>query len=128
MNLKLKRFSFAENGIFGRLFDEQDNVIAVTLEHSYDNVPKIPVGLFVCKRGMHRLESMTEDFETFEITNVPGHSDILFHQGNYNKDSKGCILVGSTLGPDMICESRKAFEKLMQLQSGLNLFTLQVLS
>lgn len=30
----------------------------------------------------------------FEIGDVPGRSRLLIHEGNYIKDSKGCLLVG----------------------------------
>jgi hypothetical protein len=30
----------------------------------------------------------------FKVLEVPGREDILFHKGNFNKDTKGCILVG----------------------------------
>lgn len=34
---------------------------------------------------------------TYRVQNVPGRSGILFHVGNYFKDIKGCILLGSGL-------------------------------
>lgn len=30
----------------------------------------------------------------FELQNVPNRSNILIHKGNFNKDTKGCILIG----------------------------------
>lgn len=35
------------------------------------------------------------------IIDVPNRSGIMFHAGNTAKDSKGCILVGSSLTPDI---------------------------
>lgn len=32
---------------------------------------------------------------TFWLTNVPNRSEILIHQGNFNRQTQGCILVGS---------------------------------
>jgi hypothetical protein len=32
--------------------------------------------------------------ECFWIKDVPGREEILIHRGNYNKDTKGCILPG----------------------------------
>jgi hypothetical protein len=31
----------------------------------------------------------------FELQNVPERSNILIHKGNFNKDTKGCILIGN---------------------------------
>ena len=35
-----------------------------------------------------------------EIAPVPGRSAILFHIGNFHRDTKGCVLVGETWGYD----------------------------
>ena len=125
-----------ESGIFSYLLGDADIVEAVTLEHAYPEgeiyIPKIPSGSYKCVRGPHRLHGMTEDFITFEITGVEGHTNLLFHWGNYNKDSEGCVLLGKTkiLMPDgvssMITESRAAFNKFMDLQNGLDEFQLEV--
>lgn len=127
MDLTLKRTEFSDDGIFGELSDITGKRIAFTLEHSYSKVPKLPPGQYVCRRGLHRLEGMTDPFETFEIEDVPGHSDILFHVGNYNKDSQGCVLLGrGRMGP-MLKFSRFAFEDFLKLQAGFDEFTLTVL-
>lgn len=126
MNLALTRKQFLDTGIFGELRDEKGGLVAVTLEHSYSCVPKIPPGTFTCKRGMHRLESMNQDFETFEIMDVPGHSNILFHFGNVNGDSAGCVLLGEEVWHEMITKSRITFAAFMALQAGVDSFELLV--
>lgn len=132
MDITLTRNDFSENGIFGELKDADGNLIAVTLEHAYPQddgsfAPKIPVsGTFQCVRGMHQLEGMTAQFETFEITGIAGHVNILFHAGNYNKDSSGCCLLGQARSGDMIVNSKLTFAKFMQLQNGTDQFTLTV--
>lgn len=129
MNLRLVRKERRPDGIFSELYSESPFPL-VTLEHSYDGEPKIPNGTFTCVRGKHRLHGMTEDFETFEVTGVPGHSGILFHWGNFNRDSDGCILLGHSVGMDgddeMILKSREAFAQFMAVQSGLDSFILSV--
>ena len=137
MNLFLSRKRRGSDGIFSELRDEVGNLVAITLEHAYVDTgwqPKIPNGDYQCVRGMHQLESMSSPFETFEITGVPGHSNILFHAGNYNADSEGCILVGQYIAPNpnnpgdqMITNSKDSFAKLMALQVGLNSFQLTVI-
>lgn len=137
MNLTLINKTFEPFGIFGELMIEDGETIAVTLQHAYPTEvpgifsPKIPEGSYLCRRGTHRLESMTHTFETFEVKGVYGHTNILFHVGNYPSDSSGCILLGERAiisGPNpMITNSREAFERFMILQRDVNEFTLTVI-
>ena len=131
--LFLNRKSFRSDGIWGELLDGNGNLIAHSLEHSYGPTedgwtPKIPEAEYLCVRGEHRLHSMTEDFTTFEITGVPGHTNLLFHWGNYDSDSDGCVLlgIGIEMGPacQMLSSSRVAFARFMSVQQGCDHFTL----
>jgi hypothetical protein len=127
---KLKRKQKRPDGIFSQLSDQNGVVVAQTLEHSYNNLPKLYDGTFKCVRGPHRLNGMTEDFITFEITGVQGHTDILFHWGNYNKDSEGCVLLGqemteSSMG-GMVTSSKNTFAAFMAALEGVNQFMLVV--
>ena len=138
MNLTLKRISASVDGIFSELLDETGKALFSTLEHAYDSgngdgsfAPKIPNGTYKCVRGQHRLAHMAHPFDTFEITGVKGHTNILFHRGNWNRDSDGCVLVGKamTIGPDgvsMITSSHDAFTSFMNMQSGVDEFILTV--
>ena len=135
MDLVLIRKQYREDGIFSTCCDMDGNQVMVTLEHAYPSPdgfsPKIPEGSYTCVRGQHRLHGMEEDFTTFEITGVAGHEGLLFHWGNFNQDSEGCILVGeqdfeSASGQQMITASRAEFAKFMALQEGLDSFTLVV--
>lgn len=126
MNMTLKRREYRDDGIFGSLYDDHGNLFAVTLEHSYSCEPKIPTGIFKCVRSKHQLHSMTTDFETFEIEGVPNHQGLLFHWGNYNRDSEGCILLGAAESGDMIIRSRGTFQAFMKLQTGCDQFELMV--
>jgi len=135
MNLTIKRDFYRTDGIFSTCLDENNEVVMVTLEHAYgDNpLPKVPPGTYTCRRGPHRLHGMTEDFETFEVEGVDGHDNILFHWGNYNKDSEGCFIVGelvlhSKTDDWMLSNSRKTFQKFMALQEGLETFELVVIA
>lgn len=132
MTLTLTRQAKRLDGIFSELTDEKGNFLAVTLEHSYDGEPKLYDGVFKCVKGLHQLH-VGNKFETFEITGVQGHSGILFHVGNYNKDSDGCVLVGTDVkdmanSTRMITHSMIAFSKLMALLEKVSEFTLVVKS
>lgn len=131
MNLKLVRKKFSEDGVFGELISDSNDLVAFTLEHSYvsdsgDFFAKIPIGNFLCKRGPHRLSGMTQDFETFEIIGIPKHSGILFHSGNKNDDSSGCVLLGEKINGEFITNSRITFQKFMDLQNDVDDFMLSV--
>lgn len=143
MNLALNHGDRGAEGIFGTLLSvDEDHFVAATLEHAYPDgeggwAPRIHPGTFSCKRGRHRLADMAEDFETFEITGVEGHANLLFHWGNWNENSHGCVLLGEAQaeGPhagknhvEMITNSRAAFARFMQLQEGVDEFTLEVLN
>lgn len=127
MTLTLTRDEFTADGIFSTLSDDKGKLVLSTLEHSFDNLPKIPDGTFTCMRGTHQLKH-GGPFETFEICGVAGHTGLLFHQGDYNADSDGCVLVGMDKEGTMITHSAIAFSKLMGFLDGLQTFTLIVKS
>lgn len=134
MNLLLQRLETNAEGVFGMLSDPEGNQVAVTLEHAFDvglgngsYAPKIPSGVYTCQRSQHRLENMDHDFTTFQVMDVPNHTNILFHWGNYNKDSNGCVLLGNERNGDMIMNSKITFNSFMALQKDVDQFTLTVL-
>jgi len=46
------------------------------------------------------------------VLDVPGRSGILFHPGNTDKNTEGCILTASAVtGPDAVVDAAAAFEK-----------------
>ena len=127
----LSRVKFNADGIMGRLLDADHIQLAATLEHSYGGKPKLPVGEYRCVRGFHRLHADAPLFETFEVTGVPGHTGILFHIGNFNRDSDGCILLGraattSVEGWSMVTSSGATFQQFMKDLEGVESFSLTV--
>lgn len=135
MDLALVRCDFRPDGIFSEIRNAGGEMLFITLEHAYDDglgsfTPKIPDGTYLCVRGNHRLAGMTQDFETFEITNVPGHTGILFHSGNVNGDSDGCILLGLNLGnlngQQAVVSSKAAFNQFLEMQDDVDQFRLTV--
>lgn len=129
MNLTLIRVSRHEDGTFGVLLHQNDAPFALTLEREWlDNrseVSCIPEGTYICRRVMS-----PKFGETFEVTGVPGRSHILFHTGNVEDDSKGCILVGEQFenfnGKVAILSSKKGFGELMEKFKGIDEFTLSI--
>jgi hypothetical protein len=138
VDLTLRRLQYRQDGIFSELLKDDGEQFCVTIEHAYPQnghgfQPKLPDGVYVCERGEHRLEGMYKPFITFEIMNVPGHTGILFHVGNFNNDSNGCVCVGEMIGQNpnengaqIIFNSQRTFDKFIALQEGLNSFVLTV--
>lgn len=133
---KLRRTSFEADGIFGVFtFDGDDDAFMETLEHAFfqgngEYAPIIPNGTYTCVRGTHALSNGVP-FQTFEITGVNGHSGLLFHAGNFNKDSHGCVLCGQeevkqANGEMMITGSRTRFAQFMARLDGVQSFQLEV--
>lgn len=134
-DLILQRNYFLQSGIFGQCSN------FFTLEHAYATdgggfEPKVAAGRYRCARGMHRLHPDSPEFETFEVQGVPNFrgapvTGILFHPGNWNADSKGCICVGSRIGPmsnggKMLCSSDAAFLAFMEERKGIDSFYLTI--
>lgn len=141
MKLSLERLYSCDKGIFSILRNSADALLFYTLEHAYpqkvmniatipeetEHLPKLPKGIYTCKRGVHQTEHLAP-FETFEVADVPGHTGILFHVGNRNEDSDGCVLLGMGCNNEERCltHSRIAFSKFMSTLEGQDTFTLEV--
>ena len=83
----------------------------------------IPSGSYVCKR-FHGQKWQ----DTFEIV-VKGHTALLFHAGNTEEDTQGCVLLGEDVGylngKRAVLASGKAFcefMKKMDNEQEFNLF------
>lgn len=99
---------------------------ATTWSSSSGWAAKIPAGKYTCKRGVHQLEGSHHSFETFEIMGVQGHSGLLFHAGNFDRDSAGCVLLGETTSPSMILNSARALHAFILAQDQLDSFQLVI--
>lgn len=102
---------------------------AVTLERPWkDNergVSCIPAGLYECKRV-----KSPKFGDAFEVTEVPGRQEILFHKGNLEDDSHGCILIGEAFNPVLgrpgITASAEGFAEFLSLLKLTNSFPLKI--
>lgn len=129
MKITLTRNEYSPCGVFGTL--NVDGAEFSTLEHNYfpphkELGPKVQLGIYSCKRGIHHLGAHGEHkIESFEVTGIPGHSGIIFHTGNTQADSNGCILIGQRVGFGLT-SSRISFKKFMECLQGVSEFTLIV--
>ena len=128
MNITLKRISANLDATFGVLI--KDNTpFAVTLERPWlDNQPNIsciPLGNYQCKR------LVSPKFgRTYEVIGVSGREHILFHAGNTEKDTHGCILIaeeyGQINGKGAVLDSKKGFNEFLSIVQGLDEFQLNI--
>lgn len=99
-----------------------------------DNLSKqscIPEGDYVASKvhnrtlynGSHTIKT------TFEVNAVPSRNGILFHSGNSNGNTMGCILLGMAFGimdGGSIVQSRDAFQAFIDLLSPYDSFKLSI--
>lgn len=132
--LTLTRFAYTPDGTLGRMGPY------CTLEEEWQdnrpNVSCIPTGTYRCERRFYNRGG----YWTFEVTGVPGRSAILFHVGNRETDTAGCILLGTRFGvltgadeetgvrrPHLaVLASRAAFDDWFASLAGEDAFTLHV--
>jgi len=128
--LTLKRIAGRDDGTFGVLLDEGEYPFAVTLELPWRNNEIrrscIPAGNYRCERVLS-----PKFGNTFEITNVPGRTHILFHKANVDDDLLGCIGVGEMFEPwsdgsVSIQQSGKAFGEFLTRTADVDAFLLNV--
>jgi hypothetical protein len=105
------------------IFDKEKKIFECkTLELSWNNnrqnISCIPTGIYYV--GKH----ISPKFGVcFEICDVPKRTDILFHPGNFNMDTYGCILPGESFkdinmdGLKDVVNSKKAMEKMLNICS-----------
>ena len=127
-HLYLTRIAFNEDGTFGVLVDE-DVPFCLTLERPWlnnkKNVSCIPDGFYMCRRT-----NSPKFGNTFEVMDVRNRTHILFHKGNLDDDSHGCILLGEEYGflsnQPAILSSGRAFREFLGRLEGENEFLLTI--
>lgn len=125
MSLELKTVAVRDDGCFSVLL-WNGLPFAVSVERTFeDRRPVIENGTYQCVRDFYHKGG----YETFEIT-VDGHDRILFHKGNVEAQSMGCVLVaksfGALDGATAVLDSKGGFNELMHLARGVEQFTMEV--
>ncbi len=115
-------------GTFGVLIIDS-KVFCVTLEPP-DELNKtsqssIPAQQYTCSRY-----SSNKYPDTFQVMNVPGRTKILFHAGNFLKNTEGCILLARKFGVigsgRAILNSGDTFKRFMGIMDGVDKFSLTI--
>jgi hypothetical protein len=129
-HLTIKRLETGSEGTFGAIM--YDGVpFALTLEREWlnnaSNISCIPAGDYRCRRV-----NSPRFGDTFEVTDVEGRTHILFHKGNLDDDSHGCILVGEQFGNIResagVLASKQGYGEFMLLLSGTDEFDLTIIN
>ena len=125
----LKRIAETEDGTFGVLLDAGVPFALTCEPEDKDNqqgISCIPEGAYECKRRMYHRRG----YEVFEVTDVPNRTNILFHRGNTEDDTQGCILIGEqfeALGDKAaVLNSGKGFQEFMKRLYDKDTFTLYI--
>jgi|SRR3972149_8818617 len=123
MNARICRLEMTSQGSLGVMLINNE-IFCFTLEPDKDEKGKlyIPQGTYICKR-FHGNKWPN----TFEVI-VPGHTAVLFHAGNTEKDTLGCILLGATVGKlkgnRAVLNSGNTFKEFLRRTEHLNDFDL----
>ena len=125
MSLTLKTVAVRADGAFSVLL--WDGVpFAVSVERTFeDGKPIIQNGVYACQRDYYHKGG----YETFEVI-VVGHDRILFHKGNLETHSMGCVIVAESFGQlngvTAVLDSKSGFEELMALAKEKTQFNMTV--
>lgn len=126
--VRIIRVEESEQGTFG-VMTICGQAFCVTLERpdvlNKANVSNIPLGQYLCKKV-----SSPSFGDTFEITNVPDRSHILFHAGNRIEDIAGCVILaqyfGKLQGDRAVLNSGATFREFMEIMHGFVCFGLVI--
>lgn len=130
MKVDLIRLEDTRSGTAG-ILRINGEIFCVTLEPPYldnqKNISCIPEGIYLCER----VSSMRYG-DTFEVKDVSGRTNILFHAGNIFSHTGGCILLGQffdKLAMDRaIMNSGETFRKFRAVMADQDAFAFNVRS
>lgn len=93
---ELLRLKEGDKQTIGQLTVKEDGktvykgcTIELPNKHNQRNISSIPEGKYTIQEEFHDILG-----SVVRVHNVPNRDGILFHEGNYNTNTKGCILVG----------------------------------
>lgn len=123
--LELKTVAVRPDGCFSVLL-WNGQPFAVSVERTFeDGKPIIGNGAYRCVKS-HFIKG---GYDTFEIQ-VTGHARILFHKGNTEVDSIGCVIVAESFGvlngETAVLDSKGGFAEFVELTKGLGEFNMVV--
>ena len=116
------------------MLSHEGTPFALTLERPWiNNIPNescIPIGLYDCKKYHSPRHGNT--YEILNVLNRGNGEAIIFHKGNTDTDSKGCILIGEQFelinGKPGILRSGDGFNEFITKLNGINWFKLLIVN
>lgn len=118
MRWTLQRVARTPRETFGVLITPAGRPLCLTLEDAWRfnrvNESCIPAGVYRCE------PVDSPRFGKTWVVDVPWRSEIIFHPGNTEEDTRGCILVATSFGdgePLDVAGSGVAFERLRLLRT-----------
>jgi hypothetical protein len=110
-DIVIDRFLPCSQSVVGKLY-ANGKYICYTLELAWlwnsNNVSCVPPGQY----GGHIRHDKSDGWRV-QLDNVPGpRTGVQIHIGNYPRDVKGCVLVGTHYGPDCVSHSHHAYSLL----------------
>jgi hypothetical protein len=129
--LELKTVAVRPDGCYSVLLWD-GRPFAVSVERTFDQGEArhgksvvIPNGRLRCTPDFYNRGG----YATYQI-HVEGHTDVLFHKGNLETHSLGCVIVGESFGQlsgkTAVLDSKGGFEEFIRLTGGVPEFYMEV--
>lgn len=115
MKLKLIRKEFTDYSSIGEMLIDGEK-FCFTLEDAAREI-KIPKQTAIPYGSYEVITNYSDRFKKVMplLLNVPGFEGVRIHNGNTDKDTEGCILLGYTKQKNFIGNSKTAFSDFMKL-------------
>jgi len=128
----LRRYDGARGTLGTLIFPNGDSIVTLELPwlNNRNDVSCIPEGLYEINYRESPIVERTSKGKYkkgYEIAGVPNRTFIMFHIGNFLRNSNGCVLTGTTVGMNdadgnrTITQSAVAFDKFMKLMGQFNI-------
>lgn len=124
MKIEVKRFEYGTNWTIGRMYIDEFYV-CYTLEGTHREIPGVPVeqwkvpGKTAIPIGTYPVTCTFSNHFQRDLPllgEVSGYEGVRIHPGNTDRDTEGCILVGTTwAGTDFIGQSKVAFDHVYEM-------------
>ena len=100
MNATIVRFKETDEGVIGFLYFDDIDFYCFTLQPDSNDAERfyIPDGNYIARRFKGNKWKDTFEIVREGSNGVDGHKYLLFHSGNIEKHSEGCIMLGETIG------------------------------
>lgn len=122
----MERFAYTPQGTFGEIIVSPFRCFSIeeVWKNNQPRISCIPTGIYPIRLGTHYGKpGDQDDYEVYEVSQVPGREHIEIHIANSIKDIEGCIGPGLELGFVhglwAVTRSREAFEAFMGIMEGM---------